>query len=235
MSWLSWLSWPRSAHWSKNSVAYLGFLRILGFKWGIASIAISWRQGHQAVSDVIQPKTLRNSLLGFQDWNRTLGLHRWQDVSWFFSIKTSRPLVMISCPNWQRVWLGEAWRFVKAVLNAKYQAYFKNQFGKVKWCQLKLCWKSDVSITSKNLRYSFLSELGRVCGMCCAVVVEGWHHAPGTSIGSVIQCRCSSSLSRLEGGSLQTRRRRCKLPQGCKIIWSQNFFHVKSMYAAIEI
>ena len=43
---------------------------------GIASIAISWRQVHQAtVSDVIQPKILKKSLpLSFQDWNRTLGL-----------------------------------------------------------------------------------------------------------------------------------------------------------------
>ena len=140
-------------------------------------------------------------------------------------------------PSGQHVYLAEAWRFVKVVLNAKCQAYFKNQFGRVNSCHRVSpnCLENRMFPSlSKHLRYSFLRELGRVCGMCCTLVVEGWHHAPGTSAVSFdhwsneIKCpkRCSSfssfssfSSHRLEGGSLQTRRRRCKLPQGASLQW----------------
>ena len=87
-------------------------------------------------------------------------------------------------PSGQHVYLAEAWRFVKVVLNAKCQAYFKNQFGRVNSCHRVSpnCLENRMFPSfAKHLRYSFLRELGRVCGMCCTLVVEGWHHAPGTS------------------------------------------------------
>lgn len=126
-------------------------------------------------------------------------------------------------PSGQHVYLAEAWRFVKVVLNAKCQAYFKNQFGRVNSCHSVSpnCLENRMfPSVSKHLRYSFLRELGRVCGMCCTLVVEGWHHAPGTSAVSFDRWSFSSfSSHRLEGGSLQARRRRCKLPQGASLQW----------------